>query len=115
MAGHDDAHHAHHEQAAGQCPQCGSPHRIERRYTVDDRMLRALLPPLAHTMGLEAFYKGRKTSTTIYVAGPDAAALDRFEVRLRDLMARLDAELMKVAVAFVKEHVGVELTVRSGG
>ena len=119
MAGDDNASHSvrheHHEHASGRCPDCGREHRIERSYKADDRMLRALLPPLAHQMGLQAFYKGRKTSTTIYVSGPDAASLDRFDTRLVDLAARLDAELMKVATAFVKEHVGVDLKVRLPG
>ena len=75
-------------------------------------MYATVLPILAKQMGLEAYYKGHKPSNTLWVAGPDDAALDRFEAQAMELMAKLEVQLNAVAIAFVKEHLGVELKVR---
>ncbi len=93
----------------GPCPHCGQPAGIERSYEMNDRMFQMLLLALCRQQGIQAYRKGRKTSSRIYVLGPDSAALDRLEARMRELSAKLDIELSKVTAAFLREHTGVEL------
>ncbi|MEI8257504.1 MAG: hypothetical protein WCJ30_17660 [Deltaproteobacteria bacterium] len=107
----DSAQDDHHEHTSGRCARCGHEHhRVERLYQIDDRMLKILALAIAEQMGLEAVRKGRKVTSKIKVAGPDDGSLDRFDARLRDLGAKLDAELMSVAAAFVKAHTGLKVT-----
>ncbi len=111
----DSTHHEHHEHASGQCVHCGHEHhRVERLYKIDDRMLKILALAIAEQMGLEAVRKGRTVTSKLLVAGPDNAALDRFDARLRELGAKLDAELMNLAAAFVKEHTGLHVKTVGG-
>ena len=88
------------------CAVCGEARTVERSYTVNDRMLRMLIGSLARQRGLTVTRPTRKTSMTVYVAGPDAATLDAFDARLDELMAKLDAQLLAVTEAFLREHTG---------
>jgi len=85
-------------------------HRVERLHEIDDRLLKILALAIAEQLGLDAVTKGRSVTSKILVAGPDNAALDRFDVRLRELGPKLDAALMNLAAAFVKEHTGLRVT-----
>lgn len=103
------AAHAAHAQGA-RCERCGTVASIERSYDVNDRMLQMLVVAVCREMGIESYRKGSKNPMTLYVSGPDSATLDRLDSRVKDLAAKLDAELLKVTAAFVREHTGVELT-----
>ena len=83
--------------------------RIERSYKINDRLIQLLLVAVARNLGLDVYRKGRKNSPVIYVAATDVAALDRYDARISELSPLLDAELVEHAIAFVKQHTGVEL------
>jgi hypothetical protein len=101
------ADHAH--DGGLRCGQCGHLHGVERSYQANDRMLHLLLVALCTQLGLEAYRKS-KTSTRVYVVAPDDATLDRLEARLHELLPKLDAELLKVVEAFVREHTGLAIS-----
>lgn len=111
MSGDNEEKGEQHHVGEGHCTDCGHAHVIERSYKVTDRSIEWLIVAVAQSLGLRAYRKGRKQSSTIYIAGSDSSALDRCEARVVELTPALDAELMKVMLDYVKKHTGVELKV----
>jgi hypothetical protein len=101
------AAHAH----GPNCTHCGTTMQrtAEASYEINDRMLQMLVLAIAKQQGLRAECKGSGAAARVVVEAPDRATLDQLDVRVRDLCAKLDEELIAVTRAFVRTHTGMEL------
>lgn len=84
---------------------------LKSAYTTDDRFLQTLILALCQSMGLVA-YRDDGHEATLVVEAPDEATHDRLEQRVGALSVKLDDQLMALTTAFIREHCGIDVSMR---
>jgi hypothetical protein len=102
--------HSHHDH--GSCTHCGSALRIERAFKVDNAISEALFVSLAESMNLDVYRKGRKSAQTMVVGSTDRETLDRFDLKLNELMAQLAMKVNTIVAEFIQQHMDIDIRTR---